>query len=365
MRILFVFGVLSCLFLGCDRYRPSHEEIPDVPSQAQSYSLESLRLVERMIEQYPNEPAYKYKKGLMLSEKKDWIGAIDALKQALRYDSLNPRYRIALSKAHHAQGDYKFALQMIHKILPKLDNDFQALLLAGELFCRNKDYDNAVKHLNKALRLTPHEADVYYWKGVVALTRLDTAVAIRNLNQTLKLKPKHALAYNAFAEMYNRYEIYTIAIDFANKGLAYEALPELYFTKAEAFRLRRFAEDSARANYQKVYALNRKFYWASYHLGKYAYDIGKFEEAKKYFESALREESNLAYANYYLGMCLRFRGERESALKKFALAMKQDSKLFVASEAYWALSTELQQDRYARYEDSLRRVGLPPDTTRR
>lgn len=366
MRIWFVFGLCCGLFLGaCDSYSPVREDIPEVPSQAQSHSLEALRLVERMIEQYPNDPSYRYRKGAMLAEKRDWISATEVFKQALRFDSLNPRYRIALAKTYHAQLEYKIALQMLTRILPKLENDFHGLLLAGELFYRNKEYDNATKYLNKALRLTPHEAEVYYWKGAVALTRLDTAVAIQNLNQALKIRPKYALAYNAFAEMYSRYELYNLAIEFTNKGLAYEASPELYFTKAEAYRMKRFAEDSAKANYLKAYKLNKKLYWASYHLGKYSYEAGKFEEAKKYFEAVLREEANLAHANYYLGMCLRLRGDREDALKKLALATKQDAKLLAAAEAYWALNNELQQERYWRYEDSLRRAGMFVDTTRR
>lgn len=366
MRILIVFWLFCVLGMSaCDNYSPAREDIPDVPSQAQSHSLEALRLVERMIEQYPNEPMYYYQKGKMLFDKKDWISAVDIFKQALKYDSLNPRYRLALCKTYHAQNEYKRALWTIERILPKLENNLEALLLVAELLHRNKDYDNATKYLNKALRLTPHEAEVYYWKGVVALARLDTAVAIRNLNQALKIKPQYALAYNAFAEMYNRYELFNLAIEFTNKGLAYQASPELYFTKAEAFRLKRYNEDSARVNYEKAYQLNQRLYWASYHLGKYSYDAGKFEEAKKYFERVLKEESNFAYANYYLGMCLRMRGDREDALKKFNLAMKQDNKLLAAADMYWALNNELQQERYMRYEDSLRKVGLGIDTTQR
>ena len=204
MRILIAFWLFCVLALGaCDSYSPAREDIPEVPSQTQGYSLDALRLVERMIEQYPNEPLYRYQKAKMLFDKKDWIGAVDGFKQTLKYDSLNPRYRLALCKAYHAQAEYKQALRTIEKVLPKFENDFQALLLTGELLHRNKEYDNATKYLNKALRLTTHEAEIYYWKGVVALTRLDTAVAIRNLNQALRIKPTYALAYNAFAEMYN------------------------------------------------------------------------------------------------------------------------------------------------------------------
>lgn len=368
MNIVIRCFLLCWVLWACDRYNPSHEEIPDVPKRQQVYSAEAMRLVERMIEQYPNEPLYRYKKGIMLCGKGEWNEAVEVFGQALKYDSLNPRYRFALATAYHAQGEYSPALNTLQRVLPKLENDFESLVLAGELYYRNKEYDNATKHLNKALKLVPHEADVYYWKGVVALARLDTATAIRNLNQVLKRKPDYALAYNAFAEMYNRYDLTNLAIEYTNKGLAYNAqTPELYFTKAEAFRLKRYYEDSARANYERAYRLNRKLYWAGYHLGKYAYDAGKYEEASRYFEAVLKLEPTLAYANYYLGMCLRVRGEKDKALKKFALAMKQDTRLLIAVEMYWATNNEIQQERYWRYEDSLRKAGLMPvvvDTTK-
>lgn len=363
-KFLMWVGLLS--LFACDRYNPSRENIPTIPSKQQAYSEEALRLLERMIEQYPQEPVYRYKKGLMLSQKNSWNEAVEALRGALKMDSLNPRYRLALAKAYHAQTEYTLALNTLQRTLPKLENDFESMLLAGELFYRNKEFDNATKYLNKSLKITPHEANAYYWKGVVALARLDTAVAIKNLHIALKKKPNYALAYNAFAEMYNRYELYNLAIEYTNKGLAYEKkASELYFTKAEAFRLKRFFDDSARTNYEKAYQLNRKQYWASYYLGKYAYDAGKYEEAKRYFESALKYEENFAYAHYYLGMCLKLKGNKEDALKKFATAMKQDARLLAATDMYWATHNEIQQERYWRYEDSLRKAGLMIDTTKR
>jgi len=360
--------LVATIALACDRYNPAQDNIPDLPTPSHAHAIEAMRLINRMIEEHPGEPFYRYKKGLMYLQRGEWQEAVDFLQQALRYDSLNAQYRYALSTAYHAQEAYKPALQTLQRVLPKLDNDFKALLLAGELYYQQKQYHNATKYLNKALKITPHEADVYFWKGSVALARLDTAVAIRNLNLALQHKPDYALAYNAFGEMYSRYALYDLAIQYTQKGLRYAPKEaRLYFTKAEAFRMKRYADDSAKANYEKAYQLNRKQYMTAYYLGKYAYDAGKYEEAKRYFEAAVRQEPVFATAHYYIGMCLRISGNKEEALKKFGLAMKQDAKLFAAADMYWALQTEIQQERYLRYEDSLRRSAerIAIDTTRK
>lgn len=360
--------LLSFLFLltACNRYNPEQDNIPDIPRPEQAYSNEAMRLAIRMVEQYPDEPLYQYKKGLLHLKRQEWREATELFNKALAYDSLNTTYRFALAKAYHAQEEYKKALQTLQRVLPKLDDSYEALLLAGELFYTQKEYDNATKNLNKALKITPYEAEVYYWKGTVALARLDTANAIRNLNLALARKPQYALAYNAFAEMYNRYELPDMAIFYANKGLQYQKqIPILYFTKAEAFRMKRFFEDSAKANYDQAYRLNRKLYMAAFYLGKYAYEAGKYDEAKRYLDAVVRQEPTIAYAHYYLGMCLYISGNKAEALKKMGLAMQHDNRLIAANDMYWAINRELQQERYYRYEDSIRRLQQRVDTTAR
>ncbi len=360
-----LYVVFFISIMACDRYNPVQDEIPDVPRETQAYSTEAMNLAIRMIELYPEEPLYKYKKGVLHLQRQEWSAAVEAITQALKYDSLNVSYRFSLATAHHAQEDYKKALQIFQRILPKIEDDFESLVLVGELYYTQKEYDNATKYLNKALKITSHEAKVYYWKGTVALARLDTATAIQNLNIALQRKPSYALVYNAFAEMYNRYDLPTLAITYVNKGLQYDAKASiLYFTKAEAFRIKRFSDDSARLNYEKAYRLNRKLHMAGYYLGKYTYEAGKYEEAKRYFEAVVRQEPVFATAYYYLGMCLRMSGNKEEALKKLGMAIKQDAKLLTATDMYWAISNEIQQERYYRYEDSLRRISQVIDTTK-
>jgi protein O-mannosyl-transferase len=56
--------------------------------------------------------------------------------------------------------------------------------------------DEAIRHLQEALRLNPDSADVQYNLGVAFFQRGRTAEAIRQFQETIRLKPNHAEAHN-------------------------------------------------------------------------------------------------------------------------------------------------------------------------
>lgn len=354
--------LLSCLLAvgllcACDRYNPVNEEINQAPPYQNLLNQTSLTALQDALKAYPEIPENYYKIARILYQKQSDSLASQHIQEAIKLDSNQQKYRLLYAQILYQQDRKMEADEQIQRVLSTNEIDFVKLFLAAKVKFDLKDYDNALKLLNNALQIDDKNPEIYYWKGKIGVARRDSTQALANLRKALSLRPKFAEVFASLTELYSKYELYSTANRFANRGIQLDPnYAPLYFHKAEAFRLRVYFDDSAKVAYQKAFELDKGLYLAAYHLGKYAFNEGKCSQAKQYLEHALRYENDLDKANYYLGVCYRRAGDKETALRLLALSIKQNPNYLPANDLYWGIKNEIAQAKMIAREDSLRRA---------
>ncbi|MBW4571178.1 MAG: tetratricopeptide repeat protein [Tolypothrix carrinoi HA7290-LM1] len=66
----------------------------------------------------------------------------------------------------------------------------------GDEYFEKREYEAAIKNYNAALQFNPHDAEVYYKRGLARYYLVDDEKAIQDYNQAIKINPKYAKAYN-------------------------------------------------------------------------------------------------------------------------------------------------------------------------
>lgn len=355
LKRLFIILLVGSLW-GCDRYVRENDTVYDVPNPENYLSEASYKALNDAIENYPKSAENYYKRALFFYRKGDYEKTFDDVQSAIKGDNRQSKYYFLLSQIHRQNKEFKEALSAILQARKLDSKDPETLIQSGELLLINQQFDASGKTLNLATLMLPKDPRIDFIKGNLALEKQDTANAKRFLFRAIRKRPDYANAYNSLATLFNRYEMPKTAIRYASIGLNYE--PEhayLNYNKAEAYRNRR-KKDSARVFYKKTYLANTEIYQASYYLGRYTFDLGKYEEAQEYLENTLKYKDKFERTHYYLGLCYTYQNRDQDALVTLKKAMDQNPNHIASRDAYWGIRNKIKLEELRRREDSIRKA---------
>ena len=178
----------------------------------------------------------------------------------------------------------KAAIREFKKII---DNDPEHALAnqgLGQAFFRLENYEDAIKHLSKAVELDQTLWKAYNLLGVIYDYQGKYELAVREYNYAIGLKPRKGFLYNNIGLSYSLMEEYDKAIQNFNKALDFNA------------------------SNKKVYN----------NLGLILSKTGRYELAMEAFKKGGDEAQ--AYNN--LGFAYMQKGEREKAIHSFEKAIE-------------------------------------------
>ncbi len=166
---------------------------------------------------------------------------------------------------HLQAGNLQQAEQIFRDILKVQPDNVSALHFIGVIYYHLKNYDSAIKCIEKALQLGPDYVDAYNNLGIILQEtgRLDEAITC--YREGIRLNPNFDRAYY-------------------NLGTALK----------EKWQI-----DDAVSNYRKAIKLNPHLVEAYNNLGLALQDQGKLEEAEEYYRRALQMKPDFAlcYSN--------------------------------------------------------------------
>lgn len=164
-----------------------------------------------------------------------------------------------------------------------------------------KNLDEAIELLNKAIKLEPKSATNHLLLGDALLEKnpTDGSPAIKEYNDAIKLNPQSAAGYLRIGKLYQRARSYQLALDNYNKAIeiepnyapAYRELAELYH-KANK-------DDKAIEMYQKYLSLNNTNE-ARYRYASFLFEKGSYADAIKEMETIKSQGFDNAYVNRIL-----------------------------------------------------------------
>jgi Tfp pilus assembly protein PilF len=210
------------------------------------------------------------------------------------------------------------ACAQILKIAP---NRFDVLILLAFIYFQRADYQGALHHIDRALKLQPDNAEAFFNRGLALhkLDRLDDAVA--SYDRALALKHDYAEAF------YNRGHALHAQNRLDEALASYDRAVALRPGAADAFNnrgntlleLKRL--DEALASYERAIALKPDFAEAFVSRGVALHKLDRLEDAVASYDRAIALKPDNADAFYNRGFALQGVKRLDEALASYDRAI--------------------------------------------
>ena len=272
--------------------------------QVQKEQKSKIAQLSELLLQNPNDLALLQKRKQIFLDRGNLEAAMMDQELIVSLDSSNHEFLYELAKMQYQIASngrpsfHKSSLKNLTKNLESQETHIATLLLRGELYFLYGKHKESLEDLNNVLRVNPHEAKAYYFKGLNFKELGDFKKAISQLQTTVEQDPFHVYAYEELAFIY------------ANLG---NPIAELYFDNA-------LSVDSSNVQI-----------W--YRKGKYLQDLDRLNDAEKCYKAMLRRDNFNQFANYNLGYINWKRQEYEMAANYFSDAIYTNPEY---ADAYFA-----------------------------
>jgi tetratricopeptide (TPR) repeat protein len=281
-------------------------------------TAEGLNLAKQLSAERPSDVQRHFTLGLLLAGEKQYKFAEHELEKA---DSLKPgTFEILynLGQVCVSSGNYSRAELMLHRALElKADSADAMYLLAQVLEDESRPVD-ALDLLTRAHKIAPENTDIIFLLARVSMTQNFYEDAIPLLESGIKLAPQRADLH--------------------------AALGESYFMSGK--------EDKAIDEFKKLIEVDPSA--RSYTFMGLAYrHLGRFDEARKYFEEGLKRDPKNAACLFNVGFIEERQGNTAAADVKFQQALRSNANF---PDALLELANLRTKDKkYSEAADLLRR----------
>ncbi|MEO6883284.1 MAG: tetratricopeptide repeat protein [Bacteroidia bacterium] len=312
-----LFGT-SFLFLACNHSNTSKNTATSVAtadSTAQKDTVQQkINQLSNQLKTNANNPALYSQRANYYSLQKNYLDAMNDLKSAIRLDSTNANYLIALSDVYFTINQTGHSKEMLDKCIALNPKNKAALLKLAELFSYVQKYSQSMTYIDQVLQLDIHNSQAYFLKGMNFKLTHDTTNALSSLQTAVEQNPDY---YDAYVELGVLYEAKKSksALDYYNDALRVKPNDEIvlydigkYYQDAEDW-------NNAVETYTKLLQLYPNYKNAQFNLGViHLLNLKVYDIAVKNFTDAIKLDS--AYYQAYYG-----RGLSYDAMKNYNQAM--------------------------------------------
>jgi len=228
----------------------------------------------------------KEKQATQYAKNKDFSNAIPMYEEAISYYPEFTQAYFKLGYSFFTLRDYENAKKTLFANLEIDPNQPQSLKLLGDIYQREKEYEESITYYQKAIKLDSNFYRAHYNLAVSLDYKGDYAAAKKSLEKTIEIKPKYYRAHETLGIINKKTADYTAAIE----------------------------------NFLETIDLTRKSYIANYSLAEIYIIKEKYTIAKNYAKEALSIKKNCAPAFYYLGIAEKNLGNIAAAKDAFESA---------------------------------------------
>jgi serine protease Do len=241
---------------------------------------------------------------------------------------LDPASMADFARAYELIGKGKWleAMTLAQTVRKKNPEDVPVLLLEGLLDTRLNFDDEAMRVYETVTRLSPDEPEALIGLGMIYAKKKMWKESADKLARTVKLRPEDASAQCALG---------TALLQLGRKDEALATLKEAvrlddevaaaWMMLGQAYLAQNLSGPAEDAFQKSVHLRPNPMAFA--HLGMAAYQNGRFQEALKAAETALKMQPGLPYAQYVMGLALHRMGRRDEAEQLVEMLQKTDPDL--------------------------------------
>jgi len=292
-----------------------------------------LAEIDRRIMEDPSDPS-RFAQRARFHESRDSVRA--ALKdwaRAIQLDSTSAIWHIAMGDLYYRRIDLIKAEGEFTKAVRLAPDSTEARLKLAELRLVKREYAEAMRWVNDALRLDDQDPKAYFLKGWIHREAGDTALAISSYRTAVERDPAFYNAYIALglimAERHDplAMQYYNSAIDLRPESV------EAWYDRG--MYAQEHGQDSvALASYDRIKAIDPKNATAWYNSGYILLEHQhRTKEARAEFSRAITELPTYAQAYYNRGLTFELEGALDSALLDFQRSLALAPDFDLAAEA--------------------------------
>ena len=276
----------------------------------------AIKHMEIAIKAKPNSPTLLYNLGVMYIQKGNYPGAIESMRNSIKYIKGTGYTRVNL---------------IIYK-----EAYMGASVNLGMIYTRVGLYNEAVKVLTEAIQFRPDDVDANYNLGVAYYLMGDMDKAASQMRRCIDLDKNSAEAHNIIGLIYYRKELYAAALDEFQTAAKLNPEEKQYSYNAgivlaklgnsdeagRAFNMASGLKDGE--DVRRIYAEQTRANKARelYNEGYTAMENSNPDRAIELFKSALEITPDMVEAHVNLGFSYRMLGDRQNQIRHFEEAVK-------------------------------------------
>ena len=182
-------------------------------------AIPAMRLA---VQRDPQNEAYHFRYGLLLTDSHAPGAGIVRLKEALKQFPNSTRLWLALGIAQLTYGQNTEAENSFKRSLALDPKSVPALAYLGVTYAERSQYPNAIDFYERAIALNPQLAALHYLAAdtMLRISTEDTTRAEKYLKRALELDPNLAAAYLTWARLYVRTDRYAEAAPLLERAVA-------------------------------------------------------------------------------------------------------------------------------------------------
>lgn len=259
---------------------------------------------------------------------------------AIQIDPSNADAWQGRALAYMDQGEFEKAVADFSSLLEENENNVNAHLALGEALTNLEKYDDALKHVEKAIKLNPESSLAYTLRARLHLVKEDAKAAIADLGQALKVQPNDVNALMIRARVHLAEENLGAAKDDIQRALILS--PGL--TQALIMRSMIFAEEGrlthAIADIQALLQRDPENVALRMQLAGYYIQDRRHSKAIDIFTEILADDGSNWMARQARADTLLSIGKHAEAIDDFEIVLKQQPENdSILNNFAWVLAT--------------------------
>jgi len=209
---------------------------------------------------------------------------------------------------------------------PGILSSAEKLIENGKKYYHVKDYDNAIKQLDDAVRFYPNYALGYAWRGETYRMKEQYDIAVIDFNDAIRLDSSYAWAIARRGEAYLMEEQYDAAITDFNEAIRLDPnYAWAYARRGDSYRMKN-QYDTAICDFNEAIRLDPKDAWAYARRGETYRRQDQYDTAIKDFNQAIKLDPNFSFAYAFRGETYRMKKQYDTAIRDFNEAIRLDPK---------------------------------------
>ncbi len=160
---------------------------------------------------------------------------IELFTKAIELNPNNTDAYIGRGVSYHNLDKIEEARKDFLKLIKLIPNHYYPQYIAALTYMSDKNYENALTHLNAAIEINPHQSESLMRRGFIYHTLGDDTLAKKDFDNAIKYSSNDYSTYNARANWYRLKEKYDLAYNDIYKaielnpqaGIAYGTLAEI------------------------------------------------------------------------------------------------------------------------------------------